>query len=168
MSIIQLKKQLDIAITKGNFERYRQLVNKINRAEYDLNIFNPLHAAINSNQFDIFEDLMLTPNIDINRRINDGHTPLEEIVSVYHIDQDEKIKYIKLLLNDGAIFGNALHIAIVNRLFDVAIYLINHGANPSAINDKGQDAYQLAEIYGSPSFNDWLNGLIDIKEPDIE
>lgn len=162
------------AIKKGNFKLYRQLISEI---KHDINLFIPLHVAIGYNQIEIVKDLLAMPSIDPNHKDEYSNSPLQEALTFWLYepnDEEVRLPIIKLLLSRGVNVNQlndrhmtALHMAIYNRVFNIARCLIEYGADPSISNLSGYDAYDLAKVYYDKEFIEWLGNRVDIKEPGI-
>ena len=124
----------------------------------------PLHAAARGNQAEAAL-LLLDRGADIAAVNRHGHPPLADAV------ETNALAAAAVLLERGAspdcaaghFGGTALHRAIANRHRDMALLLLDHGADPSRRDGAGKTALHDAVIAGTAA---WVK-LILAYRPDL-
>ncbi len=120
---------------------------RTNLGEIDHKYFGrtPLHLAVVNNRADMAE-MLLAAGADINATDANGNTPLHVAVFCH------RVEVVSLLLERGAgvnlrnRFGSTpLHVAVFMDAPDIIMkMLMAHGADRSALDDRGRTAAELA------------------------
>ncbi len=158
-SVLDLPKQLtDVektmfqAVRDNDLETLKRL--KEEEANFEITDFinrTPLHVAVESNNFDIVQFLIVEARVDIEAREADGWTAL------YCAVDEDNPEIINLLLKVGHAdyetrdnYGmTALHWAAKRNKPQAAKALKEIGANLNAVNNYGKTALEIAREHNS-------------------
>lgn len=171
------KEALLDAINKGNFELYQRAI-RICLEHNEIADLLLLHTTVQLLNIPILEDLLTIKDIDVNNPNKYGITALHMacLKPLYVTDKHEeiKLKIVKILIKAGANINSVtqtnctpLHLAVTNRFYAIAKYLIECGADRTVINDKELTARAIVVKNNSIKFVNWLDqyDLPDVKEP---
>lgn len=146
------EKTLFQAVKDNDFETLKRL--KKEEANFEITDFinrTPLHVAVESNNFEIVQFLIVEVGVDIEAREVDGWTAL------YCAVKEDNPEIINLLLEVGSAdfetrdnFGmTALHWAAKNNRPKAAKALKEAGADLNAVNNYGETALEIAREHNS-------------------
>lgn len=139
------------AVKDNDIETLKRL--KKEEANFEITDFinrTPLHVAVESNNFDVVQFLIMEVGVDIEAREVDGWTAL------YCAVDEDSPEIIELLLNVGANFETrdnygmtALHWAAKRNRPKAAKALKEAGADLNAVNIYGETALEIAREHNS-------------------
>jgi ankyrin repeat protein len=140
------KNRLNDAILAGDIDSVREYIDTgddINAV--DINIFNPIITAIDNNRPEILKllldrgatvdnpDAIMSP---VNMAAMNGFPGMVEMLYDHGADLNRKSHTGK----------TALMFAIRNMEDDIAVFLINHGADVDIVDNEGHNAYDYAKF----------------------